>query len=146
MIRPFKISDRAKLIEIFKLNTPDYFDSKEQKHFEEYLDNYRETYLVVEDDNKVIGGGGYHFNTQKTIGRISWDLFHPDFKGKGLGKQLVNHRFEKIKSVSTVHSVVVWTSQSAFKFYGKFGFGTKEIRKDFWGQGLDLYIMEMKII
>ncbi len=37
MIRPYKITDNEKLIELFKLNTPKYFDIKEVLDFEKYL-------------------------------------------------------------------------------------------------------------
>jgi len=38
MIRKYNPTDRPELIEVFKLNTPTYFDPKEVSDFEEYLD------------------------------------------------------------------------------------------------------------
>lgn len=143
MIRRFTNDDRKKVLDIFILNTPVYFDPQEQKDLEAYLDKYSDTYFVFEHDGKIIGCGGYHFNDDKTIGRISWDFFHPDSKGMGFGSQLVAHCLYLIKLESSVRSIAVWTSQLAFHFYEKFGFELKEIKKDFWGIGLDLYLMEI---
>ena len=144
-IRPFKNSDRKRLIEIFALNTPAYFNPIEQKDFEEYLDQHGDTYFVVEQDNTIVGCGGYHFTNNQTVGRLSWDLFHPESKGKGLGLQLISHCMNKLRNEPTITRLAVWTSQLAFQFYGKFGFITKEIRKDYWGPGLDLYKMEIEL-
>ena len=145
VIRPFNISDRERLIHIFRLNTPTYFDSNEEKDFMEYLDKHGDTYFVVERENVIVGGGGYHFTDRNTIGRISWDMFHPESRGCGFGKQLVAHCLNKLRSEPSVKMLSVWTSQHANNFYGKFGFELKEIRKDYWGPGLDLYRMEMDV-
>ena len=143
MIRAFNTSDKPAIFRIFMLNTPDYFAVEEKKDFEAFLDEHAKTYFVVEENNKIVGCGGYHFEERKTEGRISWDLFHPDYRGKGFGRQLVSHCLEAIRKESAVKKISVWTSQLAFQFYERFGFKTKEIKKDYWGKGLDLYRMEM---
>ena len=144
-IRAFNSADRNALIEIFKLNTPQFFDKNEQKDFEDFLDKHADTYFVAEEDEKIVGCGGYYYLADKTVGRVSWDLFHPDSKGKGYGKHLVSHCIEMLKAEPIVKTLVVWTSQYAYGFYGKFGFETKEVRRNFWGPGIDLYRMELNI-
>lgn len=143
MIRPFENLDKPALFKIFMLNTPDFFAVEEKKDFEAYLDEHAETYFVVEEYGVIVGCGGYHFNVTKTEGRISWDLFHPEYRGKGFGRQLVSHCLEAIKNEPSVEIISVWTSQLAFQFYARFGFKIIEIKKDYWGKGLDLYRMEL---
>ena len=56
MIRPFIPSDKQQLVEIFNLNTPQYFDPKEIHDFEAYLVQYGDTYLTIEHEAKIVGG------------------------------------------------------------------------------------------
>ena len=62
MIRPFKRSDTNELIEIFKLNTPKYFDINEVADFKDYLKENYNTYLTVELNEIIVGGTGYYVN------------------------------------------------------------------------------------
>lgn len=146
MIRKFAENDRADLINIFKLNTPKFFDPNEQKDFKAYLNDYSEYYFVIEQNGVIAGGGGLKFQNDKKIVRISWDLLHPDFQGRGLGSELLLHRLNWLRECMAQHpnlqKIESWTSQVSVKFYEKFGFVTREIKKNFWGQGLDLYLTE----
>lgn len=144
MIRPYDKRDRQQLVKILRLNTPAYFDAREKKDFEKYLDSHGDTYFVFEKNGEVVGGGGYRINAAKKEGRISWELVSPSFKGKGIGRKLAEHCLSKLKKDPRIITILVSTSQQAHKFYGKFGFKTKKTEKDFWGKGLDLYEMEMK--
>ncbi len=142
-IRAYRTSDRLQVIDVFIRNTPDFFDVNEQKDLEEYLDEHGGTYFVMEDKGKIIGCGGYHFEGDKTTGRLSWDFFDPTYKGRGLGRQMISHCLEEIRNNKKLRKISVWTSQLAYPFYAKFGFTTQEIKKDHWGPGLDLYRMEI---
>jgi ribosomal-protein-alanine N-acetyltransferase len=143
MIRRYHPDDRNILISILRLNTPKYFDPAEEKDFEDYLDNHLEHYYVMESNGKVIGCGGVNFSTDRTIGILSWDMFHPSEQGKGLGAELTRFRIEEIKNESTINRIAVRTSQLATGFYARFGFQLKSMTKDYWGAGLDLYEMEI---
>ncbi|MBX7152950.1 GNAT family N-acetyltransferase [bacterium] len=146
MIRVFTENDYDALIAIFKLNTPKFFDPNEQKDFETYLKDYAAYYFVIELDGKIAGGGGLKFQNDKKIVRISWDLLHPDFQSRGLGSELLRHRLnwlgEHMDQHPNLQKIESWTSQVSVKFYEKFGFVTREIKKNFWGAGLDLYLTE----
>lgn len=143
MIRPYKPIDKERLLEIFKLNTPKYFDKKEVKDFEDYLEQKGETYLTLEIDNKIVGGAGYYVNKDDNSGSITWIFFDPIYSSQGLGKQVVDYCLGLLGKEKNVAKFVVTTSQLAFKFFEKFGFGVNRIEKDYWGVGLDLYVMEM---
>jgi N-acetylglutamate synthase-like GNAT family acetyltransferase len=143
MIRPYKQADKETLVEIFKLNTPQYFDPKEINDFTEYLENYSDTYLTLEHEGKIVGGAGYYVKEEDKSGRITWIFFHPDASGLGLGRQIVDHCLIMLKQEPEVEKFVVTTSQLAYKFFEKFGYKLTKIEKDYWGLGLDLYEMEM---
>ena len=145
MIRPYKIEDKTKLIALLKLNIPQYFDRSEERDFIDYLNKFADHYFVVEENGSIIGCGGINYFHEESIARISWDIIHPDFQGKGIGKKLTLHRINEIRNNSSVNLIVVRTSQLAFKFYEKLGFELEKTEKDFWVKGLDLYQMKMTI-
>lgn len=143
MIRPYKPSDKSKLIELLRLNIPKYFAQAEEKDFDDYLDNYTEDYFVVEENGEIVGAGGINYFPDAGLARISWDVIHPDFQGRGIGKQLMQHRLEHIRKDPTLWLVVVRTTQLVYGFYEKMGFALEKTEKDYWAEGFDLYQLRM---
>ena len=127
---------------LIRLNTPEYFAPEEEDDFSNYLDNERELYNVLLFNEKIVGCGGINFAENKTIGKISWDILHPEYQGKSLGTRLLEYRIEKLESIKSVQKITVRTSQVAYQFYEKQGFELKEIKKDYWAKGFDMYKME----
>ena len=143
-IRSYTLKDKNQVIDLLQLNTPAYFSQEEEKDLIFYLDHELEDYFVVEYQNKIVGCGGINFSGDPTKGKISWDILHPDYQGKGIGTQLLNYRIKKLKSLNQVKTILVRTTQLVFKFYEKNGFELKEVIKDYWAKGFDLYKMEYK--
>lgn len=141
-IREYTVQDYTLLIELLRLNTPAYFSPEEEKDFIHYIDEEREYYYVVEVNHKIIGCGGINFSNHPELAKISWDIIHPDFQGKGIGSQLLQFRIEKIKSLNPSAQIMVRTSQHAYTFYQKNNFTLKEVIKDYWAKGYDLYTMQ----
>ena len=141
IIRKYNEADKEKVISLLRLNTPKYFSPVEEKDLIFYIENEIEQYFVVEYENKIIGCGGFNFSEDLTVGKISWDIFHPDYQGKGIGSLLLNFRIEKLKELVSLQTISVRTSQLAYKFYEKNGFELKEIIKDYWAEGFDMYRM-----
>lgn len=147
-IRIYQKTDKQELMKLIKLNTPTYFDDSEEEEFAEYLEKYKEDYFVIENKstNQIIGCGGinYFFDEPIPLARISWDIIHPDFQGKGIGKKLLLHRINHIQN-KEIKLIIVRTSQLAYKFYQKVGFELEKTEKDFWAKGFDLYQMKMNL-
>ena len=141
-IRPYIVSDKSVLLDLLRLNTPEFFATEEETDFSTYLDNELDLYYVLEFDGKVVGCGGINFADSNTTAKISWDIFHPNYQGKSLGAKLLYYRLEKIETMNTVTKTMVRTSQLAYKFYEKQGFKLLEISKDYWAEGFDMYLME----
>lgn len=141
MIRAFTLKDKESLLELFDVNTPKYFDASEKEDFIEYLHHLTEDYFVFLEKDTIVGCGGINYLKDKREARISWDMIHPEFHGKGIGKKLMNHRLNKISNNKDVDLVVVRTSQFAHLFYEKMGFTLQFIKKDFWAKGIDMYFM-----
>ncbi len=141
-IREYKSIDKSSVMNLIRLNTPEYFAPEEENDFSNYLDNERELYYVLLFNEKIVGCGGINFAKNKTIGKISWDILHPEYQGKSLGTRLLEYRIEKLESIKSVQKITVRTSQVAYQFYEKQGFELKEIKKDYWAKGFDMYKME----
>jgi len=140
--RKYNRSDKDRMINLFRLNTPRYFSTSEEAALIYYLDRFAEHYYVIEENEKLIGGGGINFSEDLTLARISWDILDPEHQGKGKGSSLLQFRMEKIREIKTVKQITVRTSQLVFKFYEKAGFILQETIKDYWAPGFDLYRME----
>lgn len=143
-IRAYEPKDEREVINLLRLNTPEYFAIDEEEDLKQYLERERELYYVLLYDGKIVGCGGINFADDNTTGKISWDIFHPEYQGKSLGTKLLRHRIEKLQSIDGIQKITVRTSQVAYKFYEKQGFALVEIIKDYWSDGFDLYNMEYK--
>lgn len=145
MIRPYTPADQEALLQILRLNTPDYFAPEEEADFVLYLQERREDYFVVEEAGQVVASGGLNYFDGYTWARISWDLVHPAFQGKGIGRSLTVFRLNEVRKKSSVRFIQVRTSQLVYPFYQKLGFELEKVEKDFWAPGIDLWQLHMEL-
>lgn len=145
MIKSYSPEYKLDLLHLLRLNTPHYFNQSEEIDLMKYLDEQIEDYYVIELNNKIIGCGGINYEPNKNAAIISWDIIHPDFQRKGLGKELLTYRIDRIKKMGIYPQVIVRTSQFTNKFYEKNGFKLIKSVKDYWAKGIDLYYMELKL-
>ena len=142
-IRPYTPADNESIINLLRLNTPKYFAPEEEADLKHYLSNEIDFYFVAEENNKIIGCGGINIVDNGKTARISWDIIHPEYQGKGIGGELTQYRIDRIKEIPGIEAIVVRTSQLVYPFYQKFGFEVKEVVKDYWAEGIDMYVMEL---
>lgn len=141
MIRKYTIADKESIVTLLRKNTTEYFAPSEEKDLYYYLDNHAQNFFVKEVEGKIVGCGGINFSPDGTRGVISWDIFDPAYHGKGYGSELLKYRIDKLKKEFHVNAISVRTSQLTYPFYEKAGFSLKEIIKDYWAPGFDLYDM-----
>lgn len=144
MIRKYLGEDKFRVIELLKMNTPEFFDSSEQALFDNYLDNKLEEYFVYEQNSKIIGAGGINYFPKEKLARLSWDMIDPQFQRKGVGKELVKIRLDHLSRNKGVELIIVRTTQIVYEFYEHMGFSVERIEKNFWAKNFDLYQMVMK--
>ncbi len=138
-LRPYQLSDRTFLEEIFLMNTPKYFAPEELGDFLEYLDLFGDDYVVATVDRQIVGGGGYWIRSSDKQGGLSWAFLHPEHQGSGVGKALAVYRIDQIKASGEAKTILVETSQHSFGFYEKLGFKLLSKEPDYWAPGIDLY-------
>lgn len=141
MIRPYQPNDHAALIALIRENTPTYFAKAEAAEFSQYLEAETEDYFIVEAGGQIVGCGGINYEPEKNAAVLSWDIIHPEYQGKGYGRQLTHHRIALIRQKPGIDRIIVRTSQHTELFYGKMGFTTQKVAKDYWSPGFDLYYM-----
>ena len=120
-IREYRTTDKDDVMELIRRNTPEYFAAEEEIDLSDYLDREIESYYV-----------------------LVTNIIHPDYQGKSLGKQLLEYRIDKLKSIDRVRKITVRTSQLVYKFYQKQGFVLKTTHKDYWAKGIDWSMKEIR--
>ena len=75
MIRKYRDSDKEKIIELLRLNTPEYFAPSEEAELIDYLNHHSENYFVIEAGNEIVGCGGINSTDDATNVRIAWISF-----------------------------------------------------------------------
>lgn len=143
-IRPYSKTDSGELLTILDLNTPQYFAIEERRDFEIYLEKEIDDYFVITIDETIVGSGGINYDHKNGIAKISWDIISPLYHGQGIGTKLLHYRIDHLKTKYPKLSIVVRTSQVAYRFYEKNSFELVEIQKDYWAKGFDLYYMSYK--
>lgn len=144
-IRRYVAHDKLQLIMTLELLVPAFFAPEEVDDFAAYLDQETEDYFVAELKGKVIGAGGINYGLDGETGIISWDFVHPDYRGHGVGSALLSHRLHILQATKGIRTVTVRTSQMAYQFYERHGFCLREIQKDFWSEGYDMYFMTLDL-
>lgn len=146
IIRTYNKTDKNDCIAAFKTNVPEYFTEDEIIDFEKFLTklengNVQTRFYVVEENNTIIGCGG--FGDKDNTGTISlaWGLVHKHFHKKGFGKKLLLHRLEQIKLHYPELPVVIDTTQYSFGFFEKYGFVTTKITNDYYTAGMHRFDM-----
>ena len=146
IIRKYQPTDKQSVLELLRLNTPHFFSPNEEKDLILYLDHHAGNSYVVEMDDIIVGIGGFNLTDDGATARLSWDIFHPQTRRMGLGTTLTNFRIQRIMEIPGVMTLSVRTSQFAYKFYERFGMEIREIVKDYWDVGFDLYRLDCSLV
>ncbi|WP_262693585.1 GNAT family N-acetyltransferase [Kordiimonas aquimaris] len=145
VIRPYQTTDRESCLAALDANTPDYFAPQERALFEKFLDDIPGTYLVVEVAKKVVGCGGYIPVPDTNDVHTSWGMVHPDYKGYGLGKGLLEARLDAVRCMGDAKRIRVTTSPATESFFLPYGFTVTRREKDGIVCGIDLVEMWLEL-
>ena len=150
IIRPYEGKDKLQCLNAFKSNVPMYFTEDEVLDYENFLDSYiikqntsdyRTNYFVLLIENQLVACGGFGDRYLDGKLTLTWGLVHINFHKKGLGKELLLFRLNRIKEQFPEASVSIDTIQHSAGFFEKYGFKTIKITNDFYAIGLHRYDM-----
>ena len=152
IIRPYTPADKPGCISAFKSNMPRFFAPAELEDYSQWLDSLTarqapeagiDNYFVAEDNDRVVGCGGFYLDREKQEATMAWGLISNEHHKKGWGRELFMYRLNVIRSLCVRCRVILDTTQYSFSFFEKIGFGVVKITRDFYGEGLDRYDMEL---
>ena len=151
-IREYKPTDREACFAVYNSNVPVFFAPEELDGFKSWLDskdkavlahatNQCEYYYVIENDNKIIGCGGFYITQNKQEARMAWGMVENSLHKKGIGRQLLDYCIKQIKLLNPEVSIALYTTQHSYVFFERLGFKVTKIQKDFYLPGMDRYDM-----
>jgi ribosomal-protein-alanine N-acetyltransferase len=93
-------------------------------------------YLVAKDGEKIVGYIGIEKVLDET--HIINMAVHPDYRGTGIGKRLMQH---VLNDEDVFFLEVRISNEGAKKVYEKYGFKVIDLRKGYYADGEDAYVM-----
>ena len=138
-IREMKADDLKRIVELEK----DLFLSpwNEEDFIHELKENPMAGYYILEKENQIIGYIGLWFlGDQFQIKTIATDRH---FQGQGCASQLMEYALEKSEELhyQNVNLEVRVSNVKAIALYQKFGFKNVAVRKRYYSNGEDAYLM-----
>ncbi|HEY8390682.1 MAG TPA: ribosomal protein S18-alanine N-acetyltransferase [Clostridia bacterium] len=138
MIRPAVIKD---IPAIFKLEKECFTDAWSEQNFYEVINSDISRLFVYESDNRIVG---------YTVVTLIFDEAHLDniavdfaSRGKGIGKQLVQYVID-FANKNNIHKITLEvriSNTTAINLYKSFGFVVEGVRKNYYMDNEDAYIM-----
>jgi N-acetylglutamate synthase-like GNAT family acetyltransferase len=146
-IRLYHKNDKQQCLDTFKSNVPDFFSENEIADFEAFLDRLetgisKTQFYVIEDENRIVGCGGFGDKDNKNIISLAWGHIHKNEHKKGLGQQLLTYRLALIKQLFPQLTLTIDTTQFSYGFYEKNGFRLLKITENYYTEGMHRYDME----
>jgi len=83
-------------------------------------------HLVIEKDNKIVGYGSIiidfkFYRNCKNVGHIEDIVIHPDYRGNGLSKKIINQLIDYGKNMNC-YKIVLNCNENLEDFYKNIGF------------------------
>lgn len=145
-IRDYGPADREACLALFDSNVPLYFAPRERTDFAAYLDAPPGPYLVMQDDDRIVGCGGWARDREDS-GRmiLCWGMINRERHRTGLGRQLMQARIARITVDRSATGILSNTSQHSAGFFSHLGFETRKIVPDGHAPGIDLHEMILRL-
>jgi N-acetylglutamate synthase-like GNAT family acetyltransferase len=104
--------------------------------FDKSFNPYRDRIWLAEAEGKIVGSIAI-MRTSKVEAQLRWYLVHPDYRGHGLGKSLLQEALKFCKERKYI-SVFLWTTSeltAASHLYTLAGFKKTEVKShNIWGK------------
>jgi N-acetylglutamate synthase-like GNAT family acetyltransferase len=143
--RTYSTDDREACLQIFRDNTPKFFGAEEEPEFDSFLERMPCPFFILEQDNNVIGCGGYFINEEKRTAGLCWGMVAGEHHKQGYGKYLLLKRLDEIARDPHVDRILMDTSQHSRGFFEKLGFVVHEIVENGYTAGLHRHELELRL-
>ena len=139
------------LLEIMGINRRSFVLPYSASVFREFYRDHRYAFLVAECDGLVAGYAMSRMLKRlnlrglgvKRIGHIMSIAVHPDFRRRGIGKELLTRTMETLtdKDATEIHLEVRVSNRLARDIYRSFGFKEDRILEGYYSDGEDGILM-----
>lgn len=143
--RPYVAADRAACLALFDSNAPRFFDPSERAGFEQFLDEMRWPYQVIEREGRVVACGGHAVEPDGRTVSLCWGMVEQGLHGQGLGRRLTEARLAAARAEPGVTAVRLDTGQHTTGFYERFGFVIERVVRDGYAPGSDRFDMRLML-
>lgn len=142
-IRPYLVSDSARMLAIFDANTPAFFAVNERGDFIRYLSENADRYAIVERSGTIVAGFAV---APGAAGRahLNWILVDPALQGGGIGGVMMTAATTRALELGAA-TLEIAASQHSAPFFGRFGAQELGQTKDGWGPGMHRIDMELSL-
>ena len=122
--RAYDPRDRAACLEIFDGNAARYFSPGDREAFAAFLEAPVAFYGVLCDDQGMVVscGGLAPSRSDPAAAVLMWGMVRADLHGRGLGRELLQRRLERLADFPDVRKVTLHTSHETAGFCAKMGF------------------------
>ncbi|WP_212004103.1 helix-turn-helix domain-containing GNAT family N-acetyltransferase [Chitinophaga sp. HK235] len=127
------------------------FEAYVCKTFQDFLATYnnnKDRVFLAIADNKIVGAVAI-LGSSRYLAQLRWFVVHPDYRGKGLGKRLLNEAisFCREKNYQTIYLMTTSIHTTAIDMYKRVGFRkTGEKFLQLWGMQLYEQRYDMSLI
>jgi ribosomal-protein-alanine N-acetyltransferase len=135
-IRPYEPRDHAACVGVFDSLIPTLLDLTARPLFESWLDRADGPYFVMEQDETVVGCGGYSFSPDQSTATLRWGMIRGSAQKMGLGRFLLMYRIREIGKQGTVGVVFARSPRPSASFFEKQGFRVNGIAPDACAPGV----------
>lgn len=144
-LRTYTAIDRDACLSIFDSNRPVYFAAEERAEFENFLNDPRCDYFVIEAKSEIVGCGGFWLDREQGRAGMVWGMVRNNHHLQGIGSYLLLARLQTIGLQAPDTIVLLNTSQHTFEFYIRFGFEVQKITENGYGPGLHRYELSLHL-
>jgi hypothetical protein len=141
LVRDYTPADRAACLAVFATNTQHFFLPEEAAEFAAFLNQLPGPYLVVIEDERVVGCGGFRVAGDTAV--LTWGMVRRERHRERIGWRLLVARLARIVATPGVVRVRNDTSQHSRGFFERAGFVVTRVQPDGYGPGLDRHRMEL---
>lgn len=146
MIR-FELLSYENIDAVWELEKKCFDEPWTYKMFESELDNNISVYIVAidEDDNSVVAYAGVWL--MYDFGDITNIAVHPDYRREGIAKKMLSMVADicKEKGIERLCLEVKENNIPAIEFYKSFGFTSDGVRKRYYQNKYDAYLMSLDL-
>jgi ribosomal protein S18 acetylase RimI-like enzyme len=140
-----KREDFVEMIKLADLTLPDRMNLHELK---KYLELFPALIFKATYHNDLIGFSCAGIDMYQTTGWLLFSNVVEQFRGKGIGKRLIEFRIQALRQFSTLHNVLVTVNETntpSIRALESAGFKIIGTETDYYGPSKHRNIMELRI-